>query len=50
MLAAAANAGLRLPLTEAHERVLAAAEAAGHGGSDNSALIEVYRSDSVERP
>jgi 3-hydroxyisobutyrate dehydrogenase-like beta-hydroxyacid dehydrogenase len=50
MLAAAASAGLRLPLTEAHERVLAAAEASGHGGSDNSALIEVYRSDSVERP
>jgi len=35
------------PLTEAHERVLAEAEAMGLGDNDNSALIEVYRRDNV---
>lgn len=39
--------GGRAPLTEAHERVLAEAEAMGLGDSDNSALIEVYRRDNV---
>ncbi|MBM3787186.1 MAG: NAD(P)-dependent oxidoreductase [Acidobacteria bacterium] len=41
--------GMRLPLTEAHERVLQAAEEMGLGASDNSALIEVYRRDIVSR-
>jgi 3-hydroxyisobutyrate dehydrogenase-like beta-hydroxyacid dehydrogenase len=39
--------GGRAPLTEAHERVLAEAEAMGLGDNDNSALIEVYRRDNV---
>jgi 3-hydroxyisobutyrate dehydrogenase-like beta-hydroxyacid dehydrogenase len=39
--------GRALPLTEAHERILAAAEAMGLGDEDNSALIEVYRRDIV---
>lgn len=44
------SAGFQAPLTEAHERVLAEAEAMGLGDSDNSALIEVYRRDKfVER-
>jgi 3-hydroxyisobutyrate dehydrogenase-like beta-hydroxyacid dehydrogenase len=50
MLSAAERAGLQLPLTEAHERVLTAAEASGYGDSDNSALIEAYRNDSVGKP
>jgi 3-hydroxyisobutyrate dehydrogenase-like beta-hydroxyacid dehydrogenase len=40
MLAAAGN--LALPLSEAHRRLLEAAEAAGHGGSDNSAVRLAY--------
>lgn len=38
---------LNLPLTKAHDTILDRAEALGHAESDNSALIEVYRSDSV---
>ncbi len=40
---AAAAAGLRLPLTEAHRHLLEQAENAGLGAQDNSALIEVIR-------
>jgi 3-hydroxyisobutyrate dehydrogenase-like beta-hydroxyacid dehydrogenase len=34
---------LRLPLTEAHLRLLEEAETAGLGTQDNSAVIEVIR-------
>jgi 3-hydroxyisobutyrate dehydrogenase-like beta-hydroxyacid dehydrogenase len=44
----AAAAGLRLPLSQAHDQILSRAEALGHAASDNSALIEAYRSDSVD--
>lgn len=37
------SAGLRLPLTEAHRRLLEEAETAGLGTQDNSAVIEVIR-------
>jgi len=43
-----AQAGrLSLPLSQAHDRILERAEALGYAESDNSALIEAYRSDSV---
>lgn len=42
-----AQLGQQAFLTDAHERLLAAAEEAGLAESDNSALIEVYRRDSV---
>ena len=37
------SAGLHLPLTEAHRRLLEEAETAGLGAQDNSAVIEVIR-------
>ena len=43
MLDAAAAAGLSLPLTETHRRLMEQAEAAGYGEQDNSAIIEVLR-------
>jgi 3-hydroxyisobutyrate dehydrogenase-like beta-hydroxyacid dehydrogenase len=43
MLDAAAAAGLSLPLTETHRRLMEQAEAAGLGEWDNSAIIEVLR-------
>jgi 3-hydroxyisobutyrate dehydrogenase-like beta-hydroxyacid dehydrogenase len=43
MLDAAATAGLPLPLTETHRRLMEQAEAAGLGEQDNSAIIEVLR-------
>jgi 3-hydroxyisobutyrate dehydrogenase-like beta-hydroxyacid dehydrogenase len=43
MLDAAAAAGLSLPLTETHRRLMEQAEAAGLGEKDNSAIIEVLR-------
>lgn len=46
----AAKGGLSLPLTQAHEDILARAEALGLGEDDNSALIEAYRNDSVVKP
>lgn len=46
MLEAAGKAGLNLPLSEAHGRLLEAAEAAGLGELDNSALIEALRKPS----
>ncbi len=42
ILAAAASAGQDLPLTEAHRQLLEAAEAAGFGDADNSAIIRAY--------
>jgi 3-hydroxyisobutyrate dehydrogenase-like beta-hydroxyacid dehydrogenase len=42
ILAQAAAAGLPLPLSEAHRRLLEAAEAAGYGALDNSAVIRAY--------
>jgi 3-hydroxyisobutyrate dehydrogenase-like beta-hydroxyacid dehydrogenase len=43
MLRAAGLAGLPLPLTETHGRLLERAEAAGLGELDNSAIQEVLR-------
>ena len=43
MLDAARAAGLALPLTETHRRLMEQAEAAGLGDQDNSAIIEVLR-------
>lgn len=51
ILEAAAEAGQALPLPEAHRRLLEAAEAAGLGDADNSAVIRAYtRSASETRP
>ena len=44
MIDAAHDAGLVLPLSEAHRGLLEAAERAGFGDADNSALIEAYSS------
>lgn len=44
MLDAAAEAGLSLPLSEAHRRLMERAEAEGWGDLDNSVLIDVSRS------
>ena len=41
MLAAAAKAHTKLPLSETHQKILSAAEAAGLGQLDNSAIIRV---------
>lgn len=43
MLQAARGAGLPLPLTDTHRRLLEQAEAAGLGELDNSAILEVLR-------
>lgn len=43
MLAAAAAAGMELPLADTHRRLMERAEAAGLGDLDNSAIIEVLR-------
>lgn len=40
--AEAAQFGLTLPLTEAHARLLEAAERAGHAASDNCAILAAY--------
>lgn len=50
ILAEAKKAGTSLPLTQAHDTILERAEALGHAESDNSALIEAYRNDSVRKP
>jgi 3-hydroxyisobutyrate dehydrogenase-like beta-hydroxyacid dehydrogenase len=42
ILAAAESSGLRLPLSLAHRRLLEAAESAGYGALDNSAVIRAY--------
>ena len=44
ILGAAAAAGQALPLSEAHRRLLEAAEAAGFGDADNSAVIRAFTS------
>lgn len=43
ILAGAAAAGLSLPLSETHRRLLEQAEAAGLGEMDNSAIIKVIQ-------
>jgi 3-hydroxyisobutyrate dehydrogenase-like beta-hydroxyacid dehydrogenase len=43
MLDAARRLGIELPLTQTHDSLLQAAEAAGFGANDNSAVIEAYR-------
>lgn len=43
ILAEAGSAGMQLPLTQVHQRLLEEAEAAGLGEFDNSAIIEVLR-------
>ncbi len=43
MLETAATAGIELPLTDTHRRLMEQAEAAGLGELDNSAIIEVLR-------
>ena len=43
MLEAAAGSGARLPLTQTHKELLDAAEAAGLGELDNSAILEMFR-------
>lgn len=43
MLHAASAAGLALPLTQTHRRLMEQAEAAGLGELDNSAILEVLR-------
>jgi 3-hydroxyisobutyrate dehydrogenase-like beta-hydroxyacid dehydrogenase len=45
MLRAAAGAGLTLPLSEAHRRLLERAEELGWGDRDNSAVINAIRGD-----
>ena len=48
MLDAARAAGLSLPLTETHRRLMEQAETAGFGELDNSAIIEVLRKPQPE--
>lgn len=50
MLDAAGAAGLPLPLTETHRRLLERAELAGLGDLDNSAIQEVLRRPDPPRP
>lgn len=49
ILQAAAEAGLRLPLSETHRALMEQAEAAGLGELDNSAIIEVIRNRPANR-
>ena len=41
MLAAAAKAQTKLPLSQTHKKILSAAETAGLGDLDNSAIIQI---------
>lgn len=50
ILAAAAAAGQTLPLSETHRRLLEAAEAAGFGDADNSAIIRAFASSARSAP
>lgn len=43
MLEAAAESGAKVPLTQTHKELLAAAEASGFGELDNSAILEMFR-------
>lgn len=45
ILAAARKAGVRLPLSEVHCRLLEKAEARGYGAADNSAIIKAFQED-----
>ena len=44
MIDAAQAAGLELPLSETHGRLLEVAEEAGYGEADNGAVIQAYGS------
>jgi 3-hydroxyisobutyrate dehydrogenase-like beta-hydroxyacid dehydrogenase len=48
ILAAATAAGQDLPLTETHCRLLEAAESAGFGDADNSAIIRAFDRKTAE--
>jgi 3-hydroxyisobutyrate dehydrogenase-like beta-hydroxyacid dehydrogenase len=48
ILDAAADAGQDLPLSEMHRRLLEAAEAAGFGDADNSAVIRAYTTPTLD--
>lgn len=50
ILAAGRAGGLPMPLSHAHDQLLAAAEAAGLGALDNSAVIQVLRAAPGARP
>jgi 3-hydroxyisobutyrate dehydrogenase-like beta-hydroxyacid dehydrogenase len=50
MLEAAAAAGITLPLSETHRRLMEQAETAGLGEQDNSAIVEVLRKPRPEPP
>ena len=49
-LASATEAGLALPLSEAHRQILERAEALGWGEFDNSALVEALRPAATTHP
>ena len=48
ILSAGERAGARLPLSSLHERLLAELEAAGYGGSDNSAILKAFEGGARE--
>jgi 3-hydroxyisobutyrate dehydrogenase-like beta-hydroxyacid dehydrogenase len=50
ILDAAVPAGLALPLTEAHRGLLEAAEDAGYGDADNSAVIQAFQTEAAKPP
>jgi len=50
ILGEGAKYNIALPLSQMHDAILTAAERLGLGASDNSALIEAYRNDSVIKP
>ena len=50
MLDAAQAAGLELPLSETHRRLLEVAEEAGYGDADNSAVIQAYGATRRDTP
>jgi len=49
ILAAAASAGIDLPLSVEHRKLLEAAESAGYGDADNSAIIRAFKSPPEKR-
>jgi 3-hydroxyisobutyrate dehydrogenase-like beta-hydroxyacid dehydrogenase len=48
ILKTAAEAGLALPLSETHVRLMEQAETAGLGDQDNSAIIQVIRNRTLK--
>ena len=50
ILGAASSSGLELPLSQAHRGLLEAAEAAGYGDADNSAVIQAYADAGADGP